>query len=379
MNWFEWKQHYHRQLNHPADFERMFVDKVLSKIAIINADDVIPQYHFVDSRGKNRYVDFMVINPTKGYLLAIELDGLTKLQDANKQLNYDSYQDLWYRQNELMRKIGVLFRYTNKDMLHNSKQVIQEIHDELVRQAMNKASQYYEKQQREELEYQLEQYKQRGLEQEQTNSHLDQIARRMAQLENHLASQQYQQQVPVQPVQPIQVNKPSIAWDKLMIGAVLAMVLLGVIGLSTMSNNKPVEPITDTQETLPEVVNTNELITVPAPVYEEPSPSIEPVPVPQPVQQPIQQTVQAPVRYSEPKPVDDEPIIKSEPRPVYKPSDEPSVETRVEYKPKPEPKPEPRYEPVKQTQVQQEYSHTRQDRDGNNNRPEIPTERVDRE
>ena len=79
MNWTTFKQKYHRQLDHVAGYEERFVDLVLSKIPELSPSDVVPQYHFKDNSGKDRYVDFMIINKTKSWLLPIELDGYAKM------------------------------------------------------------------------------------------------------------------------------------------------------------------------------------------------------------------------------------------------------------------------------------------------------------
>lgn len=133
-NWQQWKYYYREQLKHPAGFEEMFVDKVLSQVAGLTPSDVIPQYHFVDDAGGNRYIDFMVLNEAKGYHLAIELDGLTKIQNGYNTLDYVRYQDMWVRQNALMRTGAVLLRFTNKDMFQRVGWVIQSVVDTLASQ-----------------------------------------------------------------------------------------------------------------------------------------------------------------------------------------------------------------------------------------------------
>lgn len=133
-NWQQWKYYYREQLKHPAGFEEMFVDRVLSQVTGLTPSDVIPQYHFVDDAGGNRYIDFMVLNEAKGYHLAIELDGLTKIQSGYNTLDYVRYQDMWVRQNALMRTGAVLLRFTNKDMFQRVSWVIQSVVDTLASQ-----------------------------------------------------------------------------------------------------------------------------------------------------------------------------------------------------------------------------------------------------
>ena len=59
-------------------FEEEFVKRVLANIAAIEPDDLVAQYPFKDSIGKNRRIDFLIRNREKGYFLPIELDGAQK-------------------------------------------------------------------------------------------------------------------------------------------------------------------------------------------------------------------------------------------------------------------------------------------------------------
>lgn len=138
INWQHWKQYYRQEIAHDYGYEEKFVDLVLSQVPNLEPDDVIAQYHFKDSNNKNRYIDFMIINKTKGYNLAIELDGLTKLQDHTGNLDYASYQDLWFRQNDLMRSVGGLLRFTNQQMKYQTQWVIDSISSTLVDQSQHR-------------------------------------------------------------------------------------------------------------------------------------------------------------------------------------------------------------------------------------------------
>jgi hypothetical protein len=94
----------------------------------IEPADVVPQYDFVDSVGKPRRIDFMIVNPEKGYLLPIELDGKKKTEN-------EDWNDFLKRQNALIRSFGTLLRYTNLQMLNNPQAIISEISKELAGQA----------------------------------------------------------------------------------------------------------------------------------------------------------------------------------------------------------------------------------------------------
>ena len=76
--WLEWKRVNADKIAHPFGFEEKFVDSVLCKLTALTPEDVAPQYPFIDDKGCNRPIYFMIINPLKGYLLPIELDGEKK-------------------------------------------------------------------------------------------------------------------------------------------------------------------------------------------------------------------------------------------------------------------------------------------------------------
>ena len=100
--WPSWKKRYAEQLKHVAGFEEKFVDLVLSKISEIKPTDVIPQFNFKDSKGGNRYIDFMIINEDKNYKLPIELDGYSKMVGNGD--DYHRFNDFLERQNSMIRE-----------------------------------------------------------------------------------------------------------------------------------------------------------------------------------------------------------------------------------------------------------------------------------
>lgn len=133
-SWATWKRANTKKLEHPAGYEEKFVDLVLSQVPSIQPDDVIAQYPFVDSKGRNRRIDFVIQNDKKGWLLPIELDG-------NKRALYpEKWTDSLDRQNDLLRIFGSLLRYSNEKMRSNSKAIIEEIGQELLIQTANKRS-----------------------------------------------------------------------------------------------------------------------------------------------------------------------------------------------------------------------------------------------
>lgn len=125
MNWQQWKAKYHRELEHIAGYEEKFVDLVLMNIPNLQPTDVIPQYHFKDSSGKNRYIDFMIISQHKNWLLPIELDGYAKMVGNGN--DYERFTDFLSRQNDIIKIFGKIFRFTNKEFLTKPKGVINTI------------------------------------------------------------------------------------------------------------------------------------------------------------------------------------------------------------------------------------------------------------
>jgi hypothetical protein len=132
LTWAQWKKQYQDKLAHVAGFEERFVDDILCHIPEISPNDVHPQYHFIDSKGINRYIDFVVINTEKGYFLPIELDGYHKIIEYG---GYEKFNDLLERQNDLLQQFGVLLRYTNRKAFSEKKAVIKEIRHVLYQQA----------------------------------------------------------------------------------------------------------------------------------------------------------------------------------------------------------------------------------------------------
>ena len=132
--WDEWKLRNRAKLNeHPYDYEEMFVNIVLMKIAEIQPSEVVSQYHFLDNNGKNRYIDFVIENKAKNWLLPIELDGYTKMQ-----MGYEKFDDFLARQNALIKQFSIVLRYSNKKFRDHPDLVISEIRETLRLQQQGK-------------------------------------------------------------------------------------------------------------------------------------------------------------------------------------------------------------------------------------------------
>ena len=127
QTWENWLDSNRKLMQHPVDFEERFVIDILKKINDLSPEDVIPQYHFTDFDGGNRYIDFYIKNAEKGYFLSIELDGRFKFQN-------DLLEKTLERQNALVANVGTLVRYANTTWLNNPNRVINEIQTILYKQ-----------------------------------------------------------------------------------------------------------------------------------------------------------------------------------------------------------------------------------------------------
>ncbi|MFA0226206.1 hypothetical protein AB4483_19275 [Vibrio splendidus] len=145
LSWESWKQKYSKQIEHVAGYEEAFVDKILSQIPEINPEDVFPQYHFIDDHGGNRYIDFMIKNESKGFYLPIELDG------TYKDTDHQRWKDFLVRQNSLITKFGIVLRFSNKQMLWDSPNVISKIRNTLHVQTQNQATEASKEKERDNL------------------------------------------------------------------------------------------------------------------------------------------------------------------------------------------------------------------------------------
>lgn len=128
ISWKQWKYLYRDRLEHIAGYEERFVDEVL--VHVCSPHQVVPQYFFQDSKGGNRYIDFMI--RTRDFLdvmIPIELDGYSKMVGYGKTYdeNYARFNDFLERQNDLIREFGFVLRFSNKKWQTQTTEVIKEI------------------------------------------------------------------------------------------------------------------------------------------------------------------------------------------------------------------------------------------------------------
>ena len=131
-DWNQWKR---ANAGKVKVYEVDFVDLVLCQIPEISPADVVHQFRFQDAGDISRYIDFMIINPSKGYLLPIELDG----KDKKPNESHKDWNDFLARQNVLLKKFRVLLRFSNNQMKYYTISTIDAIQKELWIQAADKA------------------------------------------------------------------------------------------------------------------------------------------------------------------------------------------------------------------------------------------------
>lgn len=304
VDWYSWQERYCKQLKHVVGFEKAFVQNILMNVPNLAYSDVIPQYHFIDDKGGNRYIDFMIINQAKGYCLPIELDGYSKMVGNGEE--YHRFNDFLERQNSIIKQFGLVLRYSNKKMLNEADSIINEISHTLNLQANNKSTQAIKEQQVSQL---MATYDQQIKELKQQNNHeFGQLIQELRQEITHLKEQQV-----TEPVEPLPTPLPQVNKDtdtKWIIAIVVGLVVVGVLGvLSYLSINKQ-RPMPVTQKNVQE------------PEYKAPTVTYETKPSPLVVTQEQEQVQEQPVKpkpqpsKQESKPVKEVKEVKETPKPA---------------------------------------------------------------
>lgn len=304
VDWYSWQERYCKQLKHVVGFEKAFVQNILMNVSNLAYSDVIPQYHFIDDKGGNRYIDFMIINQAQGYCLPIELDGYSKMVGNGEE--YHRFNDFLERQNSIIKQFGLVLRYSNKKMLNEADSIINEISHTLNLQANNKSTQAIKEQQVSQL---MATYDQQIKELKQQNNHeFGQLIQELRQEITHLKEQQVTELVEPLPTPLPQVNKDTDT--KWIIAIVAGLVVVGVLGvLSYLSINKQ-RPIPVTQENVQE------------PEYKAPTVTYETKPSPLVITQEQEQVQEQPVKpkpqpsKQESKPAKEVQEVKETPKPA---------------------------------------------------------------
>lgn len=301
VDWYSWQERYCKQLKHVVGFEKAFVQNILMNVPNLAYSDVIPQYHFIDDKGGNRYIDFMIINQAKGYCLPIELDGYSKMVGNGEE--YHKFNDFLERQNSIIKQFGLVLRYSNKKMLNEADSIINEISHTLNLQANNKSTQAIKEQQVSQL---MATYDQQIKELKQQNNHeFGQLIQELRQEITHLKEQQV-----TEPVEPLPTPLPQVNKDtdtKWIIAIVVGLVVVGVLGvLSYLSINKQ-RPMPVTQKNVQE------------PEYKAPTVTYETKPSPLVVTQEQEQVQEQPVKPKpQPSKQESKPVkeVKETPKPA---------------------------------------------------------------
>lgn len=286
VNWNTWQERYCKQLKHVVGFEKAFVQKVLMNVPNLTYSDVIPQYHFVDDKGGNRYIDFMIINQSKGYCLPIELDGYAKMVGNGEE--YHRFNDFLERQNAIVKLFGLVLRYSNKKMLNEPDSIINEISHTLNLQANNKSTEVIKQQQVTQLmttyDEQIKELKQ------QNNTDIESLVSELRKEISSIKKQQIVKPVEVSPQYYVEESNNKYWYIFIGLGLV-AVAILAYIALNKQ------QPITEPQMTVEEPryeaptvtyehePSSNEVSNVPSPViaYEKETEAV--IPMPEPVQQ----------------------------------------------------------------------------------------------
>lgn len=97
-----------------SDYEKLFVENVLSKIKDIDFSSVSTQFRFTDMDGKTRYCDF-VLQEGEWIKIAIEIDGYDKRRTGNGMSRQD-FIDWQRRQAALVSQGWFVLRFANTDV-----------------------------------------------------------------------------------------------------------------------------------------------------------------------------------------------------------------------------------------------------------------------
>ncbi|MXS85663.1 hypothetical protein ABO04_07020 [Nitrosomonas sp. HPC101] len=97
-----------------SDYEKLFVENVLSKIRDIDFSSVSTQFHFTDMGGRTRYCDF-VLQEGELVKIAIEIDGYDK-RGTGSGMSRQDFIDWQRRQAALVSQGWFVLRFANSDV-----------------------------------------------------------------------------------------------------------------------------------------------------------------------------------------------------------------------------------------------------------------------
>lgn len=112
-------------LRESSKFEYLFFKTVLCQVPNLRPEAVVPQFQIKDSRGRSRYIDFVVKFGPKPRL-ALEVDGYDKTGSGGF-MSRAAWDDFNYRQNEVVLHGMTLLRFSNMEFSHRPLDAIKQI------------------------------------------------------------------------------------------------------------------------------------------------------------------------------------------------------------------------------------------------------------
>ena len=112
MNFSNWVERHRDKLG--SEYEIIFAEQVLPLVEGLQCDVVTPQYAFVDSDGKNRYCDFIIIE-SEAVRVAIEIDGYDK-RGTGTGMSYADFLDWQRRQASLASQGWPVLLFANREV-----------------------------------------------------------------------------------------------------------------------------------------------------------------------------------------------------------------------------------------------------------------------
>ncbi|WP_368935082.1 endonuclease domain-containing protein [Alcaligenes faecalis] len=97
-----------------SEYEILFAERVLPLVEGLRCDQVKAQHHFIDSDGKNRYCDFVIVE-SDIIRVAIEIDGYDK-RGTGTGMSYEDFLDWQRRQASLASQGWHVLRFANRDV-----------------------------------------------------------------------------------------------------------------------------------------------------------------------------------------------------------------------------------------------------------------------
>ena len=112
MDFTDWVKRNSRKLG--SEYELLFAERVLPLVEGLRCDQVEAQHHFIDSDGKNRYCDFIIVE-SDVVRVAIEIDGYDK-DGSGTGMSYEGFLDWQRRQASLASQGWHVLRFANRDV-----------------------------------------------------------------------------------------------------------------------------------------------------------------------------------------------------------------------------------------------------------------------